>query len=201
MNLKMLKAAVAGLVLTVCSTANAGLITVSELVNQTTDGQNFTFSFNINDYFAGTSSTLQLIAQGDFNDGAGSNESISIFIEGVSFGNFGHNSVQAYNVVNYTSGVDNFNAYEFSLDFLLNAATTGSMLQDNILDIVIDFGAGVRPACGWSGTDNCIENSGVAPFAAVNYTYSNSAEVPEPTTLALFGLAVLGFAARRSKQK
>jgi hypothetical protein len=204
MNIKMLKAAVAGLVLSVSGFATAGLITVSEITNQTTDGQLFNFSLNISDYFAGSSSTLEVIIQGDFDGGAGSSEDVSVSMEGVLFGNFGFDSTQAYNVVNYTLGVNNFNTYKFNLQFLLDAGTTASLLLDNVLNVAIDFDDGVNTDCGWSNTDNCITNSGASPFAAINYTYSNSVpttNVPEPTSLAIFALGIMGLASRRFKKQ
>jgi hypothetical protein len=54
MNLIMLKAAFAGLVLSAGGFANAGIITASETTNQTIDGQLFNFSLNINDYLTGS---------------------------------------------------------------------------------------------------------------------------------------------------
>ncbi|SIS42465.1 PEP-CTERM sorting domain-containing protein [Neptunomonas antarctica] len=203
MKFKMLKGAIAGVALSVSCFANAGLLTVSEITNQTTDGQLFNFSLNISDYLAGSSSTLEVITQGDFNNGANSSESIDVSIDGVSFGNFGFDSAEAYNVVSY-----NYNAYKFNLNFLLDAATTTSILLDDMLNVVIDFGGGVNPNCGWSSTSSCNINSGVSPFAAINYTYSNSAKtltsttnVPEPSTLAIFALGLMGLASRRLKKK
>lgn len=125
-----------------------------------------------------------------------SNENISI--EGVSFGSFGFNSVEAYDIAS-----SNFNTYKFNLEFLFDAGVTTSLLLDNILDVAIDFGAGVNPDCGWSNTNVCITNSGASPFATINYTYSNSnsTNVPEPTTLAIFALGIIGLASRRFKKQ
>ena len=189
MNIKMLKAALAGLVLSVSGFANAGLI--AQEIEQTIDGQNFIFTLNADDYQVGTSSLLTIDVQGDFNSGIGSLEHIeAIIIEGVNYGSFEHTSTESYNVV---QGPSLFNAYRFSLDFTFDSATTNLFLNDDILDISIYFAGKVNEQYGWWTAVNG-ERSGPPPYAAVSFAYS---QVPEPSTLAIFALGIIGLATRR----
>lgn len=171
--------------------------TISESQNQTSNFQDFNFDLNANGYQNGTSSLLTVTVQGDFNSGAGSSESLTnIIVEGIDFGSYGYNSPEAYDVIDYTAGVGNFNAFQFSLDFLFDAGTTATFLSDSILNASINFGSGVHVNCGWSGTSNCRPRVGISPFAAIDFTYNEVGSipensVPEPNSLALLGLGLV----------
>lgn len=189
------------LILSLTGVVNATPITISDSQDQTVNSENFNFNLSANNYQLGTSSLLTVTVQGDFNDGAGSSESLSnIIIEGVDFGSYGYNSSEAYDVIDYTAGVNNFNAFQFSLDFLIDASTTEAFLSDNVLNTSINFGAGVAVKCGWSGTNNCNPGEGISPFTAVDFTFNQVSAVPEPASIILLGLGLVGIGFSRKKK-
>lgn len=181
--------------LVVATSASATVVTATQ--TQTVNAQDFTFALATPGYAANTSSTLSVRVQGDFNGESG--EFVTVWIEGNNVGTFGITSSGVYDLVDYRSGTGNFNALAFSLDFVLAGADTNAYLADGDLDVLVDFNSGVTANCGWSNTENCLTNVGTAPFAQVSLDYQTAA-VPEPASMALFGLGLLGVAALRGRK-
>jgi hypothetical protein len=173
----------------VMGSANAATVSASQ--DQVVNGENFLFNLSPVAYLPGTSSLLTVTVQGDFNDGGSGFENVaSVFIDGVNYGSYDIYSAQAYDVINY-----NYNAYEFSVDILLDASTTAAYLADGVFDVIIDFGSLVTVECGWSSVGNCEDGYGNSPFASASATTT----VPVPAAVWLFGsaLAGLGWMRRR----
>lgn len=190
-------ALLSALLLFLSANVSAMPITVSDSQIQTVRAEDFNFNLGTPGYVPGSASTLTVTVQGDFN--FQSSEFIAaIDVEGFSLGSFTRLSSRAYDIIDYTLGVDNFNTWEFSLDFVFNSATTALLLANNSLDVFIDFSTEVDAVCGWTGPSNCTPNEGNPPFAAVSYTF-NEGTIPEPSILALFGLGLFGLGVSRRK--
>jgi hypothetical protein len=191
MNIKMLKAALAGLVLSVSGFANAGLIT--QEIEQAVDGENFQFNFDVLDYQIGTSSVLSITVVGDFAMGDGNvpqtDEFWSLFIEGSNFSDILPNTAGVYNLI--TTGT---NTTQFSFNFSFDSTETSALLADNLLSFIVDFSDGVNFDLAGLGFpySNQLGASGVTS----SYSYT-STSVPEPSTLAIFALSIMGLASRR----
>jgi hypothetical protein len=198
MKSKTLVSAVSLALAFMAGTAQAAIVSGSQ--NQTVDGQDFVFSLATPGY-SGGGTTLTVRAQADF--GGGSDELMTVFIEGVNMGTFGFGSPGTYNIIDYRTGTieGNFNAIDFSIDFALDGATTAAALADGDLDVLIDFASAVNADCGWSGPANCVPGVGISPYASASFSYGTSAAVPEPASLALLGLGLVGLAASRKRKQ
>ena len=176
---------------------NASTVTLSaDPQIQTTDGQNFNFIFVPTNYEAGTTSTLTLTVQGDFDETANPATAVGVEIGGGHLGRFDRLSSNASGQSN--PGFSNLNTYKYSLDFTLDATETANFMNDST--VAVDFSNDVIAICGWFNYSNCLVDVGDAPFAQVDFTY-NIPEVPIPAALWLFGSALLGLGgiARRKK--
>ncbi|MGZ3254571.1 MAG: PEP-CTERM sorting domain-containing protein [Burkholderiaceae bacterium] len=194
-----LQSILAALLLSIGASASATLVSGTQ--NQTVNGQNFVFALGTPGYAANTASKLTVSVQGDFDSSVITNpENFTVFIEGINFGTFGYASPQAYNIIDYRTGTSNLNALAFSVDFLLDGASTNGFLANGNIDVVVDFSNDVTTDCGWSNTSNCVTNSGTAPFAKVSFDYQTNA-VSEPLPIALMGIGLLGVALSRRRNK
>lgn len=194
--MKNVKTLITGLLLLVASNCSyAGLMTLSETQEQTIDFQEFTFEWLIADWTAGTSAELTIELQADLGQ---TGELAFIDIESVTLGSFGEFGSGLSGWTSLISG--GINEWRVLRTFTLTSANMASILADGIFSMTIAYtddatvasGNGVALAYGKIGN--------IAPYAKVDVTYSNSAEVPEPTTLAIFALGLLGLASRRVKK-
>ncbi|WP_246128956.1 PEP-CTERM sorting domain-containing protein [Colwellia demingiae] len=184
MNIKMLKALIAGLVLSVSSFANAGLIVngaiESDGANSTLDHTFFevltaglfeitltsTDDPEMNLLFSSSAGVLGAFIENDDDDGAGLSSFISINL------NVGYYALinGEFAVSNSEVGFLHVNAENPSNPYTLNITGDASLI-------------GTR-------TGN-LDGS---------YTESGFTQVPEPSTLAIFALGIMGLAARRFKK-
>lgn len=173
---------------------HAVVITTEEqqLMDEDVDGQDFTFSLEIDNWIEGTSSTLIISLQGDFNSSG--EEISSLMLEGVDFGSFDIDSAEATNVV---ANSGDFNTYRFDLVFEFDADTTAEYLSDEILEILVDLSSEVTEQFSWWTTENGVRE-GQAPYVTVSFTYEGTtSDIPEPSAIALLGLGLLGLGLRK----
>lgn len=185
--MKNVKTLFAGLLLVVSNFSYAGLITLSETQTQTIDFQDFTFDWVITDWVAGTSVDITIELQGDLGH---STETALISAESVDFGTHGgfSNGLNGWTSL-YSGGIDSWRVMR---TFTLTSAEMATILSDDLFDLSIDLSNGVHIAYG------AIDN--VSPYAKVDVTYSSTAAIPEPSTIAIFALGALGLVARRVKK-
>lgn len=207
MNLKFLKAAFVSIVLSVSGFANAGLIpfgiqTDIDTSTLTNNGWSLNFqsgwgSFSAHDYemFAG-------IALDEY-----------VFIGALDTGttNIALGAAVLYSdLLNYTSG-NNTNDYNgaswyFRNDYSMGFAAIGETVSLGSADTSTDSGA--LSKLSWHMHDNYTagykvgnySSNGNGVFEKVVFRAS-ATDVPEPSTLAIFALGVIGLASRRFKKQ
>jgi len=189
-NIKMLKAAVAGLVLSVSGFANAGLITLDGSIDDGTEVDHWSFFVTTSGSF-----TFDVLAREISNDffanGVGNdeldsyiylfaNDANGIFIKKDDDGGAGNDgSIHSHdsfmtvnlNVGTYLLAIGDFSLSELEARNGLNADNAGSAVGRYSVSI-----------------------SSAAGVARVN-------SVPEPSTIAIFALGIMGLAARRFKKQ
>jgi hypothetical protein len=187
------QALLAGLLLAVSNFSNAGLITLTDSQNQTVDGQNFIFSWAIGDWTLGTSVDLIIELQGDLGQ---TGENAVIDAETLALGSHGQFGSGLNGWISLISGQGN--EWRVQRMFTLTSFDVEAILSDNIFNVTIDLQDtggninGVSPFYGTIGS--------VLPYAKVDVVYSN-VEVPEPSTLAIFALGLIGLASRYFMKK
>jgi hypothetical protein len=222
MNIKMLKAALAGLALSVSGFANASLIildfegigntaNINDFYNGGTDSQgnsgvNYGISFGTN--------TLGLI-----DSDAGGTASIANEPSGESVMFFSTGSA----ILNYAAGFDTGFSFFYSsaksatVDIFDGINGTGNILGS--IDLAAQntdncIGDPNGNYCNWTnigasfaGTAKSINFGGSANFIAFDdVTFGSevageATDVPEPSTLAIFALGIMGLASRRFKKQ
>jgi hypothetical protein len=191
MNIKMLKAAVAGLVLSVSGFANAGLITTIELDTATT-GLNYNFDTVVWEWStaisAGTTNTSDIV-----------NLSMALYFgSNVVFQDVIIQNSIAQNHVGYPRVLGDIDwSFDFSSMTLIDFDNYGPYANLNgqnpytTMNVYGDNGI-FRATPSSDYTSN---------YVTTNFTQSTVNSVPEPSTLAIFALGLMGLASRRFKKQ
>ncbi len=212
MNFKFLKTALVSTIIVVSSFANAGIITFNDRASYDA----YTGGGIIDDMESASTragSSLHTVASGDFSwtmsdynceNGSGC---------GATFGGTVNNSLMMQSagddfIWTYNNGSFNFASgiSSFGLQF-------GSHRGDSAV-ILNGFGSGTQVSGSFFGLatdDNSIfytvlyaKSNGYGSFDDVTYSRSNQlvpSDVPEPSTLAIFALGMIGLASRRFKKQ
>ena len=181
MNSKMLKAAFAGLVLSVSGFANAGLI-LSDSTVVDSAGDSYSELFDTTGFSDFQDLIFTVEARGDYGNN-GSDEFIEFWMDGTSLGQFSWS----------TPGSLWGGTGDQSIDWILNFNVTITQAQWS------NFSNDNELTISWNNS------SEVGLFDSYHTSYVNyelngtAAEVPEPTTLAILALSIMGLASRRSR--
>jgi hypothetical protein len=163
------------------NTANAGLITETQI--QTIDFQDFTFNFNVNDWVLGSDSSLLLEIKGDFSPV--NYEYFTLLVEGLNYGHWTRDNSDSFTAFSSETAT-------LTNKFTFNTSHTTTFLSDDVFSFNVNFSSEVHEF--WGGHD------GSAPYVKAIYSYK-SVDVPEPSTLAIFALGMIGLASRRFKKQ
>jgi hypothetical protein len=189
MNIKMLKAALAGLVLSVSGFANAGLIfsnvsydassisfTVEgDLSGYSTPNQNFGFGIEYyGDVWAGVSTPASNSWSSSIFD------SFSISDNGFTGVWSGYNSDEPYSWSHYNGDLTGAVVSSKTITLTLG----DNYLNTSALNPHFDF------IWGWAGDEQ-----------SNTVLHSHTTQVPEPSTLAIFALGIMGLASRKFKKQ
>ena len=203
MKSKILKSAVAGIALSVSGLANAGLIPIgiqTDINTSTLTNNGWSLNFQ---------SSWGSQAAHDYEMFAGIALDEYVFIGALDTGtsNIALGAAVLYSdLLNYTSG-NNTNDYNgaswyFREDYSMGFAAIGESISLNSADTLNDSGSLSR--LSWHMHDGYTagyrvgnyKNNGSGQFQKVVFRAS-ATEVPEPTTLAIFALGIMGLASRR----
>jgi hypothetical protein len=207
MNIKMLKATLVGLVLSVSGFANAGLIAVTSPTSFSTGGADgtwgweFTTSQDISVYSFGAFDNNSDGLLADIDVGLWDNSGTLLATSTISNGT-SNTLLAGYRWNDLTSEVDLF------------AGSTYRIAAFLTLDDAIFIGSGHTFNPIISHTGNAVYNLGGTGLSYPSNTSSSNqvkylnasfqfttVQVPEPSTLAIFGLALMGLASRRFKKQ
>jgi len=219
MNIQMLKAATAGLILSTSTFANAGLIAFTDeaswlaavgTVEGTIDFNDINSDTSINettyeyDFFniaeSGTGSFRLDTMPGNSNSGTGIDNTTFLSMVGATAGSSNMSitfdmslEAIAFDTYNYDCGNDNSNIAVNGVS--LGATATSGGCPSGTIGF---FGVVATSGTVISSLDFLPVRSSGTYNGFDNFQYSTS--IPEPTTVAIFGLALMGLASRRFKK-
>lgn len=194
MKLKFLNTAVAGLILSLSclvSTANAGLI-LSDSTEVNTNGQDYSKIFDVSAFKDYTNLVFTVNARGDYGDFQ-SGEFIEFLIDDISFGEFYADTVGVTTVIGPTG--------QLNFDYIIDFSFTLSDIDWKTL-----YANDSQVKVQWDNSQNVGQDGGFY----VNYSLTGTpgeanvtdpVPVPAPTTIAVFALALIGFASRKLKKQ
>ncbi|XPF95996.1 PEP-CTERM sorting domain-containing protein [Colwellia sp. RE-S-Sl-9] len=195
MYIKYLKAAFAGLILSVSGIANASIITYTD--SQTFSGNlNFpnviTFNFATPTFAPVTGATLITTSMGDWSyegvaGALSSSESLSVSLDG----NLISNDLFHLNAnLDALSPTKNDNSQAIFQTIFIPQVLLSSLVIDGTLSLVYT-----------PRTEVNVSSSSSFLTAQISYDYTDDvASVPEPSTLAIFALGIMGLASRKFKK-
>jgi hypothetical protein len=173
MKLKFLKAAFASLLLSSSFLANAALI-FSDYTDVTQRSQDDSETFNVTGFEAYTNLVFTVNARGDY--GTSSEELIKFSIDDMLFGAFDYNT--SGSVIGDTG--NKTDDYILNFSFAISDADWNTFTSDSLVKVEWDNDEGVD----------------ARSFSYVSYSLSGQ-PVPEPSTIAIFALGIMGLASRR----
>jgi hypothetical protein len=187
--MKFLNAAFISVMLSTSLFANAGLI-LSDSTVVDKNAQSSSETFDVTGFENHTDLIFTVEARGDY--GKYAPENIEFFIDNTSFGQYNWNTSGVTYALGASGDVQN--------DYILNFSFTISDIDWAV--ITDDFSVNVD----WVNSSTVNANSSNGFY--VNYSLSGNlaqppapAPVPEPTTLAVFALGMIGLASRRFKKQ
>lgn len=210
MNIKMLKMALVGLVLSVSGLANAGLIFTTG--NVVINAQN--------------SATFDTLTSNGLSLNSYNEDGINVFVNDTTYQGFNAFNNSNTTAFHYGSGGNNQwvdisltnGALIYAMDFLMgdgqgNSVTniqwktySGLTLLDSGLELNVNKGTvGFTSTTGFTSIRLAAAISTTSPgfgnhqSIAIDDLNIGTTSVPEPSTLAIFALGVIGLASRRSK--
>ena len=219
MNIKMLKAAAAGLILSTSTFANAGLIAFTDEASWLAAVGSVDGTIDFNDISSDTSINESTYEYDFFNiseSGAGSFRLDTM--PGNSSSGTGIDNTTFLSMVGATSGSSNMSiTFDVSLEALAFDTYNYDCGNDNSNIAINGVSLGATPTSGGcpSGTLGFfgVIATGGSVISSLNFlpvrtsgTYNGfdnfqySTSIPEPTTVAIFGLALMGLASRRFKR-
>jgi hypothetical protein len=192
MKLKFLNSAITGLILSLSclvNTANAGLI-LSDTTDVTSLGQTSSIVFDVAGFENYTDLVFTVNARGDY--GRESSEFIEFLIDDASFGQFSYNTPGVTSVVGPTNNI----GYDYVMDFSFTISDVDwntVYANDSQVTVQWNHSLTVGPSAPFY-VSYSLTGESTAP------TEPDAVPVPEPTTLAIFALGMIGFASRRFKK-
>jgi len=188
MKFKFLKMTFSTLIIALSSVANAGLITLDP-DSLTTAGGSITYTGLISPTTTFSDAIFTLNISGDL-DNNDSSESVLITVDGFSLGRiFDNNTVNDLFDFSNDDYIGHHNNRVNMTGVAVIAQTDwATIIADGTVNITFNFSSGV---------DCC-----TSPYALTsgNITF-DSVSVPEPSTLAIFALGMIGLASRRFKKQ
>jgi hypothetical protein len=168
------------------TSAFAGVI-ASNTTATTTTAQGYTQAFNLSGP-AQSDVVLSITAKGDYGTNyAGFDEYLNFFIDGVQLTHWSSTNGGPSNVVTNVADYD----YTLTGTIALTAAQWAQFAADNVLNVHWQNTSMVNPYADVGGAD----------FVSFTIEGRNAAaDVPEPASLALFGLGLAGFGLVRRRK-
>jgi len=213
MNMKMLKAAIAGLVLSLSGFANAGLIGVdlTSASNQWTvnTSNNWTLGYEFS-----ISSEMNVSALGfwDLNSSFG-NSSVGLWdSNGILVGSVNSNSATVntfatsnnhgtwnFMDINLTLAAGTYNLGSWSETGMEYTYNPSSSMNSEYINSAITITNTSEKSGGFfqNPTDHFANPINLAGIFGANIMFDDSVQVPEPSTVAIFAISIIGLVSRR----